>query len=344
MALKTVARPGTRAFNDAIDEQARDIVRAYFAASASQDEAELRRHLAELLAKAQVPHEVAVQYVRSQGHPSDYITDLEGRLQVYLVRDVNEKLDLERLLSSSLCGWARQLLLRQAWTAYRSECNSRRAVPVVDISLPGPPSRPGKHPSRGVARPETSETLEDELSEEFVVMARRACHRENEVHLVEYLLRQKYGFHPPVRVALSVTPFGDIASRLLQRRLKEDCDVLSRQATEAVLSSARALRHAPSKAVAERFLDLVAEAVEDEAVVGPLAQAWLAKWVEVKTVGLPKTDHERSEDASTWLRVAEAAVEEGLLGARNVERLAEALEKLFWQAHYRAAASRLRVA
>ena len=346
MAFENVPKPGTRAFNDTIDTQARAIVRAYFAAPAGKrDEAEVRRRLAALVGEARVPQEVARQFVNMKGLDWDFLSDLEGRLQVYLIQDITEKLDLGRLLSASLCGWARQLLLRQARTAFRSECNSRRAQPVDDVSHPKRAARPGVHPTVRAVAQETPEDLDDELNEEFVLTARRACRRENDVHLVEWLLRQKYGFHPPERVALSVAPFGQMASQLLQSQwAEEDREVLPRQASEAVLSSARALRHAPSDAVTERFILLVSQASENRLLAKPLAQAWLAKWVEVMGVGVPKTEHERSRDDSDWRRVAAAAVKEGLLGARSTNHLSEVVEKLFWQAHYRVAAARRRVA
>lgn len=346
MTLQPVTRPGTRAFNDLIDKQARDIVRSHFTASpGASDEASVRQRLAQLLGEAQVPKEVARQFVNRHDLDPDFLIDLEGRLQIYLIKDIEEKLDLWRLMSASLCGWARQLLLRQARTAFRSEYNARRARPVDDITHPEPVARPGAHVAVRAVSQETPETVGDELTEEFVITARRACRRENDVHLVEWLLRQRYGFRSPKRVALAVAPFGDFADQLLQPRLaKEDSDVLPRLAAEAVLSSARTLRHAPSQAVVDRFVALVSQATRRELLAEPLANAWLARWVEVVGAGTPKTARKRSEDSSTWRQVAEAAVKQGLFGARSTNHLTEAMEKLFWQAHYQVAAARRRVA
>jgi|GEM_PF-5880816 hypothetical protein len=330
MALRTVAKPGTRAFNDIVDERAAELVRAFLSAPQTADEDQVRRALAGLVAEAEVPQQVARSLVASYGLSNDVVADLVGRLQVYLLQNVADKLELQRLLSSSLCGWARKLLLRQARTAFRSEQRSKRAQPVVDISAPTAPKRPGVRPIVHLVSVDPTDDIDDELSEEFVLAARRSCRKENDVHLVEWLLRKKYGFRPQPRLA-------DFANCGNFRNLDEDDrEALSRQAMEAVRTSASTLHHPPSGAVAKRFTLLVTGAVDDEELAGALAQVWLAKWVEVKTTGTPKTSRERRRDAARWGQLADVAVTRKVLGARSVSRLEQVMEDLFWQAHCRA--------
>ena len=348
MAFSTTTWPSARARTNEIDERARGLVREYFSAQKSgtasaQDEADLRLRLAGLAAEAGIPEQVAVSFVNRKGLSSDLVTDLVSRLQIYLCDDVQRKLQLHYLLSKSFCGWARQLLFKQVGTALRSEWRARRAKPVEDVSMPEPPHRPGVRQLVVAARPETTDELEDIVAEEFVLGAKKACSRENQPHLAEYILRRKFGFRSPARNTprqLSLAPFAERASELLS---KTDREALPPIVVEAIASSVRSLRHDPQPAVVDMFLLLVAGRVASRRRARQLALAWVAQWTETKN-GKPKSQGRRALDRSRWDTVSAAAVEAHLLGARSLTELNEAIEHFFWAAHYQVGNRSKRVA
>ena len=313
----------SRRVTDRIDMEARRLVQRYFAAHACQDEKALRLSLVSLVAEADIPEHVANEIVWGKGLRADFVTDLAGRLYLYLYQDVLEKLDISRLASCSLCGWARALLRRQARTALRSEIRSRRAEPRDNLAV------------EQTARPETGG---DDIDEAIVLEARETCGPKNMAHLMEFFLRRHYGFKPPVRLAVGpATPRlpGTVGPRALVFAAMPwwsdtDVEALPSEAVEVVVSSAVSLRYTPPEAVARVFTALVERQAPPNG--SALARAWLAKWAEASEDGL-KDEGSRNTDVLAWEEAVLTAAGAKVFEARSPDELEAILENFFWVAH-----------
>lgn len=329
---------GERIANNVIDDRARSMVRRYLEEESTADEERLRCALAGLVAEAHIPESVARSFARLHGSGYDVQAELVGRLHVYLLHDVREKLDLMRLLDSSLCSWARALLSEQVKTAARSEWRSwRRTAP-----LPDPASIDdvlAANTYAGASEPEMYDEARDIASAEVVSAARVACRADNDVHLVEYMLRAKYGFKAPEHnaqeqdghPALVMGRFAERARELLGQ--DADYSDLPSDVVKAIKLASSAPRHAPRRSVVRAFLDMVIDKTsEDLGLV--LATAWLARWTDVRPDGSQKADGERKAEMDKWSDVADKALVEDALGATSTSSLDQAMERIFWSAHY----------